>query len=161
MRPQEDSETELALSVNEAIRIMNDMELITTDIFDYFFLLVLQWYQEEMNEDDVVEVPNLYYVVVGEHKYSSMFVNAFIQGFARQYCDHHNIEPKPASFEFSPQDEELYRRMFMQHYSELQPDMRHDIELVLDGMHLSYVWDTRDVGGNECVLKNSSITGVW
>lgn len=157
---EDTTETDLMLSIDHAIQVMNRMNLITADIFDYFYILVLQWYQEEINSNPE-EIPNLYPVLSGDSGYSQMFIRTFVQGFARQYCEHHNIEPRPTSFEFSQQDEENYTNLFMRNYASMQETMRHDIELVLDSMNLSYVWDTTVDGGQEVVHKNSAIMRVW
>jgi hypothetical protein len=153
------SHSGLALSTDSAIGLMSKLNLVTPAIFDYFLMTLMAWYQEECASDNVP--PNLFPIFDGGHRYSAMFLEIFIDGFAEQYCRHHN-QPLPSSIDFTTAQKTELSRMFMSNIDSMQRPMLDDFQLTLDAMNMTYVWDATIMKGVSYMLyKNNPVVEVW
>lgn len=138
--------------------VMDNMQLITPDNFDYFQMSVFTWYQECSNEDD--SPPNLFAIFEGSSLYSQMFFNLFIDAYAQRYCKEYGY-PHPSSPEFLDADQQAISQLFMRNFDKLQGAMVADMKAVLDAVFLTYVWDSSEIGGKECYQQHNPVKAVW
>ena len=148
-----------ALQLDDSVRVIDEMKLMTPEVFDSFIMALLRWYEEE-SAGRSINIPNLYTIFYYDLKFTEVFYGLFLDSYL--WRKHHNGEfPALSSYIMSDEERDFFRHEFLNQLEQYYKEMIHDCMKALDNMKLFYVWDESEYGMNHVSVYNNPIIGVW
>ena len=148
-----------ALQLDDVVRIIDEMKLMTAEVFDSFIIAILRWYEEEA-AGSAINIPNLYSIFYYDRSFTRIFYDLFLDSYLWRKHHHGNLPPL-TSHVLSEEKREFLRQEFLDQLDRYYEEMIHDCMKALDNMQLFYVWDESEYGMNHVSTYNNPVIGVW